>query len=111
MPLILVPHANCIPKYFFGCNDDAKQTIKSFEDELYSVEDCYRLCLETTSCVGFDFGPAQHCILKEKECSNDPQKTTSGFYYSMDKCKRCTFSNVLSIQHTCNIFRFDVLTI
>ena len=102
MLLILVPHAKCTPEYFFGCNDDEKLTIGSFRDGPYSVEDCYELCSKTTSCGGFDFGPAQHCILKEKGCSKDTRNTTDGFYFSMEKCKRCKILIVLA-NNTFNI--------
>ena len=96
MLLILVPHAKCTPKYFFGCDDEEQLTIRSFMDGPYSVEDCYELCSNTTSCVGFNFGPAQHCILKETGCSKDNQKATHGFYFAMEKCKRCKVFNVFS---------------
>ena len=108
MLLILVPHAKCTPKYFFGCNDDEKLTIGSFRDGPYSVEDCYELCSKTTSCGGFDFGPAQHCILKEKGCSKENRNTTDGFYFPMENCNRCKILNTLA-NSTFNILHFTYL--
>merc|ERR1711894_248754 len=85
-PFFVVAPIQCGLTYRSGCSNwnDVNLHVYNPAGEAYTIEECYTLCQNTRSCVGFSIDHLNKCVTKKTGCQKDNNDRVK--YYSMSNC-------------------------
>jgi len=76
----------CTMTYRSGCANWNHVNLHKYRPggTAYTIEECYTLCQNTRSCVGFSIDQNNVCVTKKTGCQKDNNRNVK--YYSMSTC-------------------------